>query len=485
MLEIAEIKSFIEEDRNSKKKQFAETGIRYYEADHDIKNYRIFFIDANGELKEDKTKSSIKICHAFFTELVDQCTQYMLSGKDGFIKSDKPELQAYLDDYFNENEDFMAELYELLSGCQIKGFEYMYAFKNADGKISFQCADSIGVVECEGKYTSDGKDYLIFWYVDKIDKKNKKIKRIQVWDEDQTYYFTQTDDGDIVPDSCIDPNPRPHTIWKNDNGETCYETFGMIPFFRIDYNKKQISALKPIKGLIDDYDLMNAGLSNNIQDSVEALYVVKGFQGDNLDELMTNIRAKKHVGVDDDGGVEVHTVDIPTEARKVKMEVDEKNIYRFGFGLNTSGLKDTAATTNIAIKAAYSLLDLKANKLEIKLKQFMRKLLKLVLKEINDENGTDYQQSDIYFDFERNIMTNAQENANIELVEAQKQQVLITTLLNLAAQLGNELMMQQVFDVLDIDYDEWKDKIPNPEDDSLEMAHDALNAAVPEGDVIE
>lgn len=485
MLEIAEIKSFIEEDRNSKKKRFAETGVRYYEADHDIKNYRIFYIDANGELKEDKTKSSIKICHAFFTELVDQCTQYMLSGKDGFIKSDNPELQKYLDDYFNENEDFMAELYELLSGCQIKGFEYMYAFKNADGKISFQCADSIGVVECEGKYTSDGKDYLIFWYVDKIDKKNKKIKRIQVWDEDQTYYFTQTDDGDIVPDSCIDPNPRPHTIWKNDNGETCYETFGMIPFFRIDYNKKQISALKPIKGLIDDYDLMNAGLSNNIQDSVEALYVVKGFQGDNLDELMTNIRAKKHVGVDDDGGVEVHTVDIPTEARKVKMEVDEKNIYRFGFGLNTSGLKDTAATTSIAIKSAYSLLDLKANKLEIKLKQFMRKLLKLVLKEINDENGTDYQQSDIYFDFERNIMTNEQEKANIELVEAQKQQVLITTLLNLAAQLGNELLMQQIFDVLDLDYDEWKDKLPNPEDDSLKMAQNALNATVPEGDVIE
>lgn len=478
MLTETEVKKFIDEDRNSRKKRDAETGIRYYEADHDIRQFRIFFFDANGDLKEDKTRSNIKISHPFFTELVDQCTQYMLSGKDGFIKSDIPELQALLNDYFNDNEDFMAELYEVITGCQTKGFEYMYAFKDKDSKISFQCADSLGVVECEAKYTSDGMNHLIFWYVEKVDKQNKKIKRIQVWDEAQVTYYTQIDDGDIKLDKTVQPNPRPHTIWKDDSDQTYGESFGMIPFFRIDFNKKQFSALKPIKALIDDYDIMNAGLSNNIQDAVEALYVVKGFQGDNLDELMTNIKAKKHIGVDDDGGVEVHTVDIPTEARKTKMEVDEKNIYRFGFGLNTSGLKDTSATTNIAIKAAYSLLDLKANKLEIKLKQFMRKLLKLVLKEINDENGTDYQQSDIYFDFERNIMTNAQENASIELVEAQRQQVLITTLLNLASQLGDELLMQQIFDVLDLDYDEWKDKLPKSEEDSLAMAQTALDATV-------
>ncbi len=78
----------------------------------------------------------------------------------------------------------------------------------------------------------------------------------------------------------------------------------------------------------------------------------------------------------EDGDIDVKTVDIPYQARQAKLELDEKNIYRFGMGLNTSGLKDTNATTNIAIKAAYSLLDLKCSKLEIRLKQFLRKLLK-------------------------------------------------------------------------------------------------------------
>lgn len=43
---------------------------------------------------------------------------------------------------------------------------------------------------------------------------------------------------------------------------------------------------------------------------------------------------------------------IPYQARQAKLELDEKNIYRFGMGLNTAGLKDTSATTNIAINEA-------------------------------------------------------------------------------------------------------------------------------------
>jgi hypothetical protein len=191
--------------------------------------------------------------------------------------------------------------------------------------------------------------------------------------------------------------------------------------------------------------------------------------------------------------VEIRTVDIPYQARQTKLDLDEKNIYRFGFGLNTAGLKDTSATTNIAIKAAYSLLDLKVNKLEIRLKQFMRKLLKVVLAEINDLNGTDYQMKDVYFDFEREVMTNAADNAQIELTDAQKQQVQITTLLNLATYLDEETLMQNICDILDIDYEEIKDKLPKQEAHDPYAAQTALDAVQPEdepadvpgGDVIE
>ena len=464
MLSVTEIRTFIDHDRVSEKKQLAKTGQRYYEANHDIKDYRIFFIDAQGNVQEDKTKSNIKISHPFFTELVDQEVQYMLSGKDGFVKSDDPDLQEHLDAYFNENEDFMSELYEVITGCVSKGFEYAYAYKNAEDKIAFKCADSLGVVEVRAKETDDGCEYVIFHYTERIGKNNKEIKKIQVWDEKQTYFYVQEDDGEIKNDESAELNPRPHITWtEGGDGKIYYESFGMIPFFRLDNCKKQFSGLKPIKHLIDDYDLMSCGLSNNIQDANEVLTVVKGFEGDNLDELMLNIKAKKHLGVTEDGGVEVHTVDIPYQARQAKLDLDEKNIYRFGMGFNSAQLGD-GNITNIVIKSRYALLDLKCNKLEIRLKQFMRKLLKIVLKEINDEFGTDYQQKDVYFDFQREVMTNAADNVEIEFKDAQKQQVQINTLLSLATKFDNDTLMQNICDVMDIDYNEIKDKLPQPDD---------------------
>lgn len=485
MLTPGEIKALIDNDAASEKKRLARIGQRYYEAEHDIKDYRVFFIDAEGQIQEDKTKSNIKICHPFLAELIDQKVQYMLSGKDRYIKSDIPELQDELDERFNYNDEFNSELHELLTGSAAKGIEYMYAYKDENEKTSFQCADSLGVVEVRKDEAEDGCDYVIYHYIDRIGKDNKKVKRIQVWDQQQTYYYCQIDDGAISLDDSVAINPRPHIIYqKEGDAHTYFDGFGFIPFFALPNGKKQFSDLKPIKALIDDYDLMSCGLSNNIQDTNEALYVVKGFQGDNLDELMVNVKAKKHIGVDEEGGVDIKTIDIPYQARQAKLELDEKNIYRFGMGFNSAQVGD-GNITNIIIKSRYALLDLKCNKLEIRLKQFFRKLLKVVIKEINEMEGTDYRPSNVYFDFQREVMTNAADNAQIELTDAQKQQVQIGTLLNLATYLDNETLMQNICEVLDLDYYDLKDKLPKQEEADPYAAKTALDAIQVEGDVIE
>lgn len=479
MLKPEEIKKFIEEDIASKKKRFAKKGLEYYEGEHDILSYRLFYYNADGKLVEDTTRSNIKIPHPFFTELVDQATQYILSG-DAFIKSDKPELQTKLDEYFDD--EFIAELSEVLTGCQAKGFDFMYAYKNAEDRTAFMCADSMGVVEVRAKDTDDATEYMIYWYVDRIEKGQKTIKRIQVWDAKQIEYFVQVDNGEVVKDDSEPVNPKPHVQYIKD-GKTYIKGdggYGFIPFFRLDNNKKQASSLKAIKPLIDDYDLMASSLSNNLVDFDTPLHVVKGFQGDNLDELHTNLKTKKMIGVDDDGGVDVKTVDVPYQARVAKLEHDEKNIYRFGMGLNTSGLKDTTATTNVAIKAMYSLLDLKCSKLIIQLKKFLRKIIKVVIDEINEVEGTDYQMKDVYFDFNPEIMSNAQENVQNELTEAQRRQTEITTLLNLATQLDNETLMQLICEQLDIEYEEIKGKLPDPDEakNAVTDAQDAIDGVV-------
>lgn len=470
-MEVSEIKRLIDDDYNSRKKKLARVGQRYYEAKHDILKYRMFYFNADGKLVEDKFRSNARICHPFFTELSDQLAAYMLSFDDNPMQAkDTAEgLQEYLDEYFDD--DFWTEIGELITGAYNKGYEYIYGYVNAEGRMTFQAADSIGVVEVRAKDTDDNCEYYIYWYVDRIEKGKKEIKRIQVWDGKETTYYVQDGNGQIEIDDEQPINPRPHVVYTDGQGKRMGYGFGFIPFWRLDNNRKRISGLQPVKPLIDDYDLMQCGLTNNLVDFDTPLHVVKGFEGDNLNELQINLKTKKIIGVDEEGDVDVKTVDIPYQARQAKAAEDEKNIYRFGMGLNTSGLKDTAATTNIAIKAAYSLLDMKANKLEKRLKRLLKELLKVVISEINTQHKTGYKVSDVKMVFNRSVMTNETENISNEKVRAETQQVQINTLLNLAATLDNETVVRGICDVLDIDYEKIKDRIP--EDPDIELKEDA------------
>ena len=484
MISVEDIKRLIDYDNQSEKKKRARVGQRYYNAEHDIMRYRMFYYNADGKLVEDTTRSNIKISHPFFTELSDQLAAYVLSFKDNPIRAVETAegLQDQLDEYFDD--DFWTEISEVLTGAYTKGFDYIYAYKNEDDRLAFQHADSIGVVEVRERDTDENCEYMIYWYTERVGHEQKEIKRIQVWSDKDTTYYIQEDSGEIKLDSNVQLNPRPHVVFTEKSGTKKGYAFGYIPFWRLDLNKKQVSGLKPIKGLIDDYDLHACSLSNNLKDFDTPLHVVRGFEGDNLDELQTNLKTKKIIGTDEEGGVEIRTVDIPYQARKEKLDLDEKNIYRFGMGLNMIGLKDTSATTNIAIKAAYSLLDLKANKLERRLKRLLKELLKVVLEEINSTNGTGYQIKDVYFDFVREVMTNETENMQNEKTRAEMQQVQINTLLDLAATLDEETVVREICTVLDIDYDAIKDKLPEQAEMQIQGAESTLKGIEPEGDPV-
>ena len=489
MLTESEIKKFIADDLASTKKRLAGIGQRYYEGEHDILKNRLFYFNADGNLVEDKTRSNVKISHPFFTELTEQISAYMLSFDENPIRAKETaesetaaELQEQLDLYFDD--EFWAEIGDLIEDAYSKGFGYIYGYKNENDKLVFECADSMGIVEVRASDTDSKSEHIIFHYVDRIEKGKKVVKKIQVWDKEQVYFYVQNGtNSKIEIDNDIEVNPRPHVVFtEEESGQKMGYPLGYIPFWRLDNNKKQFSGLKPIKALIDDYDIMMCGLSNNLADFDTPLHVVKGFEGDNLDELQQNLKTKKLIGTDAEGGVEVKTVDIPYEARKTKAEIDEKNIYRFGMGLNTNGLKDTSATTNIAIKAAYSLLDMKANKLEKRLKKLLKEIILVVLDEINEEMKTGYSISDIYFDFDRALLTNESENIANKKIEAETKQIKINTILNIAVNIGDEQTLKAICEEMEWDFESLKTQVEQFKSTGAADAQKLLDAVNPESD---
>ena len=243
MLTIEEIKKFLDEDENSKLKKAARVGQQYYDGEHDILKYRMFYYNADGKLVEDKFRANVKIPHPFFTELVDQGTQFVMSGSgDGIIMSDDTALQKQLDLYFNKDKRFMVELSETITGMQAKGFDYMYAFKGKDDRTHFENADCLGVVEVEGRFAEDKKDQRIYKYEDRVDKDGKTQWKILVIDDENIYYYKQTDNGAIEKDDAVQLNPRPHAVYQKDGQLFTKENENkFLPFFRLDNNKKRSS----------------------------------------------------------------------------------------------------------------------------------------------------------------------------------------------------------------------------------------------------
>lgn len=473
MLKIEEIKTLIQNDKTSERKRLARIGDNYYNGIHDIRNYRIFYYDGDGNLQEDKNRSNIKISHPFFTELVDQCVQYMFS-KYEFVKSDIPELQEELDKYFGA--EFINELVDTGTDAKAKGFGYMYAYKSSNGRTKFLSADSMNVIEVRETETDDNCKYVIYWYVERVGKNHDPITRIQVWDKDYVYYYVQDGEGTVVIDNSVERNPRPHIIYEK-KGAEYGASLGYIPFFKLKNNRYEKSDVFTVKELIDDYDLMACGLSNNIQDFDFPIYAVSGFQGDNLDELIQNFKTKKMIGLGEGGNVDVKTVDIPYQARLSKLQLDETNIYRFGMGFNSAQLGD-GNITNVVIKSRYALLDLKCNKFEKQLRAFMNQLVQVALDEINSRGEeTAYSLKDVYYEFDREVITNASDNANIKKVEADTNAVVINTLLNIAQNFDKETILKLICEQLDINYEDIKDKLPKSEMELNQEAEKLLNGS--------
>ncbi|ABK61538.1 phage portal protein [Clostridium novyi] len=454
----SEIKKLIDRDRVSQSKAKAREGLQYYKGQHEILNYRLFYYDNNGILKEDKYRSNIKIPHLFHTELVDQKVQYLLSNPIEVITEDQ-ELQEKLKEYINE--DFQEVLQNAIEGASNKGLEYVYAYVDSSNKINFQVANSLSVIPVYDELDHYKLKSIVRYYDTKIQDQDKEviITKAEVWtDKDVTYYIQDKDSKEFKLDNGIKPNPRPHITLEDEKAYYDGGSFGYIPFFKLQNNKYEKTDLEPIKALIDDYDLMACSLSNNLQDFQEAIYVVRGYPGDNLDELTTNLKTKKTIGVDESGGLDVKTIDIPHEARRVKLELDKDSIYKFGMGFDSSQIGD-GNVTNVVIKSRYALLDLKCNKAEIRLRKLIRQLLKVIVENINKRFNKAYNYMDIDINIVRETMVNENDIANNEKIEAEKQGQLINNVLTAATRLDDDTVLKLLCDILELDYEEVKEKI--------------------------
>ena len=89
------VKQAVNSDRTASYKRKMRKGVDYYKYKHDILHFRLFYVDNEGKVHEETSRSNIKIPHGYLTELIDQKVQYLLSNPVE-IKTEQKDYKNYL-----------------------------------------------------------------------------------------------------------------------------------------------------------------------------------------------------------------------------------------------------------------------------------------------------------------------------------------------------------------------------------------------------
>ena len=192
-----------------------------------------------------------------------------------------------------------------------------------------------------------------------------------------------------------------------------------MPFIILKNNYKETTDLEAVKGLIDAYDLISSEGTNNIIDLVELYWVIQGYGGDTASAISKKLQINKAVNItDSSGNVEARQVELSMSGRLEFLKRLRKDIFEFGQGVDTDPETLGNSPSGVSLKFQYTLLELKASSVAVKLKQCIKEIIGYMIDDYNRKNGTEYDSSIIKVALKRNAVTNDYET--VEMIEKSK-----------------------------------------------------------------
>lgn len=364
-------------------------GQRYYDKDNDImrQNKRR---DSDGNI--DLDKPDWRITTNFHQNLVDQKVGYTV-GNPVTLSCENDKVLSQLQEVFNNKWD--NKLIDILTAASNKGIEWLQPYIDEEGEFKLfrvPAEQAIPIWTDKERETLQG---FIRYYTLNYEEK------VEYWtDKDVTYYVKEYEQ--LIPDFYHgENNVQPHF-----NGGD----WGKVPFIPFKNNPEETSDIHMYKTIIDAIDKRLSDTQNMFDESTELIYVLKGYQGEDLKQFMQNLKYYKAINVDgENGGVETIQVEVPVTSTKEYLEMMRAYLMEFGQGVDFQTDKFGNSPSGIALKFLYGNLDLKANKLRNKTQVALQELLEYVI----DFFNLKVDVKDIEIKFNYNRMMNELEQSQI------------------------------------------------------------------------
>ena len=337
-----------------------------------ISEYRKLLYTMSGEAVPDNYSANYKFCNAFFPIFVQQENSYLLGN--GVTFNDEATKEKLGGDRF---DNVLMELgeYALWGGVA-------YGFFNLDHIDTFKCTEFVPLIGEEDGALHAG---IRWWQID-----NSKPLRATLYEEDgytdYIWHERKDDDGGTVLDGhVLHPKRKYVQIVASSeadgdeilDGEN-YPGFPIVPLWA---NLTHQSELVGLREKIDGYDLIQSGFANDLDDASQIYWTIQNAGGmDDIDlaKFIERMKVVRAAVVEDDGArAEAHTLDIPYQARMTALADIRDSLYRDAMALDTDKIS-AGSITATAIQAAYENLDLKCDRFEMCISDFIDHILKLI-----------------------------------------------------------------------------------------------------------
>ncbi len=339
-------------------------------------------------LIEDPYKANNKLASGYYKLLVDQKVQYIL-GKSPNIRTIDAVAKvaaetgpgvasASIDVDKLLGRDFLRVLRRCAKDAAMKCIGWAQPYVDQAGAFRLM---RIPPEQCIPVYDEADADLLLsvirFYPVTVNGKDGRPVSgvRAEVWTaQDVTVYLRVEGEQDFA----VEQPTRPHMTQSVTYGQRVEEqtgrSWGRVPLVPLYNNDDRHSDLKGVRRYIDAYDAVESDFANNLADIQDVFWVLKGYDGQNMNTFLDEVRKYKTLKVSEEGDARAETVQIPTEARQALLDRLNDDIFKFGRGMDPSKTGD-GNITNIVIKARYSNLDLKASEFEAQLDDFVAVLV--------------------------------------------------------------------------------------------------------------
>jgi len=366
---IAFIKSAIADHKGSPLYKTAESAKKYYDGENPtINQYEKIIYDIQGRAHVDMYTANHKIASRFFGFVVDQANSYLLGNGVTFQnKTTKKKLGRT----FDQQVSRLAE-YAMIGGVS-------FGFWNIDHVEVFGITEFVPLYD---EYSGALMSGIRFCQI-----APDKPLRCTLYELDGFSNYIQTQEEDLHAEEQKRKYKQKFTIrklyglilGKEFLGGENYPRFPIVP---LKNNPNCKSELCGRRNTIDALDLACSNMINNVDEGNIIYWALTNCGGMDEFDAAEFIRRVKttHVvwneGGDDGSAAEPHTIEAPYNGTQTAIDMLEKKLYQDFQAFDASAV--TAGNqTATAIKASYVPLDLKMDKFERQVTDFINGILTL------------------------------------------------------------------------------------------------------------